>query len=76
MSRSQYTYYVIILGGGRGQGNDYLDYAGGVQNWAKVDYIICAHSLRSILYFPGWVVIIRIKANLSSNWTGLGLDWN
>ena len=32
--------------GGRGQGNDYLDYAGGgVQNWAKVDYIICAHSL-------------------------------
>ena len=48
MSRSQYTYYVIILGGWwwRGQGNDYLDYAGGgVQNWAKVDYIICAHSL-------------------------------
>ena len=45
MSRSQYTYYVIILGG-RGQGDDYFDYAeGGVQNWAKVDYIICARSL-------------------------------
>ena len=32
MSGSQYTYYVIILGeggGGRGLGNDYLDYAGG-----------------------------------------------
>ena len=36
------------------------------------------------LYFPGWVgvggggwvVIIKLKANLSSNWTGLGLDWN
>ena len=32
------------------------------------------------LYFPGWVgvggwvVIIKLKANLSSNWTGLGLD--
>ena len=30
------------------------------------------------LYFPGWVgvVIIKLKANLSSNWTGLGLDLN
>ena len=32
------------------------------------------------LYFPGgvWVgvVIIKLKADLSSNWTGLGLDWN
>ena len=34
------------------------------------------------LYFPGWVgvgwgwlVIIELKAILSSNWTGLGLDW-
>ena len=33
------------------------------------------------LYFPGglvgvggWVVIIKLKANLSSNWTGLGLE--
>ena len=29
----------------RGQGNDYLDYAGGVQNWEKVDYVICVRSL-------------------------------
>ena len=29
------------------------------------------------LFNPGgWVVIIKLKANLSSNWTGLGLDWN
>ena len=32
------------------------------------------------LYFRGWgwvgVVIIKLEANLSSNWTGLGLDWN
>ena len=30
------------------EGNDYLDNAGGgggVQNWAKVDYVICALSL-------------------------------
>ena len=30
MSQSQYTYYVIILGGGvGGQGHDYLDYIEG-----------------------------------------------
>ena len=30
MSQSQYTYYIIILKGGwGGQGDDYLDYAGG-----------------------------------------------
>ena len=33
-------------GGWRGQVNDCFDYAGrGVQNWAKVDYVICARSL-------------------------------
>ena len=26
------------------------------------------------LYFPGWMVIIKLKANLSS--TGTGLNWN
>ena len=29
MSQSQYTYYVIILGGMGGQGHAYLDYTGG-----------------------------------------------
>ena len=29
ISGSQYKYYVIILGGMGGQGDDYLDYAGG-----------------------------------------------
>ena len=33
-----------------GQGNDYLDYLGGVQDWAKVDYVICARSLISLFF--------------------------
>ena len=52
MLRSQYTYYVIILGGEgwRGQGNDCFDYAGrGFQNLEKVDYVICAGSLMYLL---------------------------
>ena len=30
------------------------------------------------VYIWGWVgvAIIKLKANLSFNWTGLGLDWN
>ena len=38
MSRSRYTYYVIILGGGMGgQGHDYLD------------YVICARFITYVL---------------------------
>ena len=43
-------------------------------------YRPCIVYFKLHLYFPGggggWVVIIKLKANLSSNWTGLGLDWN
>ena len=45
MSLFQYTYYIILFGGWEVEGNDCHDYAGGgVQNWAKVDYVICARS--------------------------------
>ena len=42
-----FTYYTIILGGGWGvQSHDDVDDAGGgVQNWPKVDGVICARSL-------------------------------
>ena len=43
MQRSQYTYYVIILGGVRAM--IILITRGGGHNWAKVDYVICALSL-------------------------------
>ena len=51
MSWSWFTYYVIVLGrvGWGGQGHDYLDYAGGgVQNWIKVDHVICARSFKAL----------------------------
>ena len=41
------TYYIIILGGW-GQGHDDLDNAReGVQNWAEIDYVICARSMNT-----------------------------
>ena len=43
MSQTQYTYYVIILGGVRSM--IILITQGWVQNWAKVDFVICARSL-------------------------------
>ena len=40
-----FTYYVIILGV---KSHDDLDDAGeGVQNWPKVDDVICTHSLKT-----------------------------
>ena len=77
MSRSQFTYSVIILGGG-GLGDDYLDYAGGVgvPNWAKVDNIICACSLNiiriSFWYRPYAFLRVKIKQDLYQGY----LDFN
>ena len=47
MSRFQCTYYLIILG----RWLSWLRRGGGGQNWAKVNYIICA---RSLIYFAAY----------------------
>ena len=50
------------------------------RNYPPATYRPNMANFKLYLYFPGWVggwlgvVIIKLKANLSSNWTGLGLD--
>ena len=61
-SVSQYIHYVIILGGVGGVKAMIILILQGVRNLAKVDYVICARSLISLLH-TGVVVTFITKIN-------------